>query len=56
VPFEALQFAVAFRFATDLIFKLELRSLTGTSDVELEGKKNPDSNIGYLIDPDIAIN
>jgi len=53
---EALTLAVVYRNATDMIFKIELRQLTGASDFELDGKRSQKTNIGYLMDPDIALN
>ena len=53
---EALLFAVAYRNATDMIFKMQLRKVTGT-DIEMEGRKNQkNSSIAYLMDPDVALN
>jgi len=50
LPVELLMLAVVYRHATDLIFKIDLREVTGVSDFE---KRHGD--IGYLIDPDIEI-
>ena len=53
-PMEAILLAVEFRHATDMIFKMELRRLTGANQMNLGGRKQ--SNIGYLMDPDVALN
>jgi len=50
LPVELLMLAVVYRHATDLIFKINLREVTGVSDFE---KRHGD--IGYLIDPNIEI-
>ena len=52
-------FAVVYRNATDMIFKIQLRKLTGTTadEIELKGRKNQkNASIAYLMDPDIALN
>lgn len=46
--------AVVYRHATDMVFKMELRKLTGATEMNLGGNKK--TNIGYLIDPDVALN
>ena len=48
-------FAVVYRNATDMIFKIQLRKLSGATDIEMEGKKQKKSSIAYLMDPDIAL-
>ena len=53
-PLEALMLAVVYRHATDMVFKMELRKLTGATEMNLGGSKK--TNIGYLIDPDVALN
>ena len=50
LPVELLMLAVVYRHATDLIFKINLREVTGVSDFE---KRHGDS--GYLIDPNIEM-
>ena len=37
-PLEILALAVVYRNATDIIFKIQLRKMTGISEVEMEGK------------------
>ena len=59
LPAEALIFAVVYRNATDMIFKIQLRKLTGTTadELELKNRKNQkNASIAYLMDPDIALN
>ena len=51
IPIELLMFAVVYRNATDMIFKVELRQLTGVSSI---GKQKQD-DLGYLMDPNIAL-
>ena len=53
-PLEALMLAVVYRHATDMIFKMELRKLTGQTEMNIDGGKK--TNIGYLMDPDVALN
>ena len=53
---EALTLTVVYRHATDMIFKIELRQLTGAAEFELDGKRSNKTNIGYLMDPEIALN
>mmetsp|Transcript_1141 Transcript_1141/g.1699 ORF Transcript_1141/g.1699 Transcript_1141/m.1699 type:complete len:209 (-) Transcript_1141:766-1392(-) len=53
-PTELLMLAVVYRNATDMIFKMELRKLTGSEEMFTDGRKK--NNIGYLMDPDVALN
>ena len=58
LPMELLALAVVYRHATDMIFKLQLRKLTGgaSSDLELHDRKKKGESIGYLMDPDVVLN
>ena len=48
--------AVVYRNATDMIFKIQLRKMTGVSELEMEGKKKKSqSSIGFLMDPNVAL-
>ena len=47
--------AVVYRNATDIIFKIQLRKLTGVSEMEMAGKKKGQSSIGFLMDPNVAL-
>lgn len=55
LPVELVTLAVVYRNATDMIFKIQLRKVTGVSDVELEESKKR-SSLAYLMSPDIALN
>lgn len=54
LPIELVTLAVVYRNATDMIFKIQLRNVTG-KDVEMESNKKR-SSIAYLMNPDIALN
>ncbi len=57
LPMELLTYAVVYRNATDMIFKIQLRKLSGPSEIEMNGgKKQKNSSIAYLMDPDVALN
>ena len=48
--------AVVYRNATDMIFKIQLRKMTGVNELEMEGKKKKSkSSIGFLMDPNVAL-
>ena len=48
--------AVVYRNATDMIFKIQLRKMTGVSDTQMEGKgKKTQSKIGFLMDPNVEL-
>ena len=57
VPLDLLTFAVIYRHATDMIFKIQLRRVTGQGDIELENRgKKTKSSIAFLMDPDVDLN
>ena len=57
IPLDLLTFAVIYRHATDMIFKIQLRRVTGHGDIELESRgKKQKSSIAYLMDPNVDLN
>ena len=49
IPIECLMLAVVYRNATDMIFKVELRQVTGVDSIQ--SKRG--TEIGYLMDPSV---
>jgi len=57
LPIEFVLLAVVYRNATDNIFKIQLRKVTGVNtDAELMGSKKNSTSISHLMGADVVIN
>ena len=57
LPIELIMLAVVYRNATDNIFKIQLRKITGVNtDAELTGLKKKSTGISHLMSRDVVIN